>query len=204
MIIYGASGHAKVILDIIHSNRETDKIELIYDDNPNIKNILDYPVINEWSSSMDSQDVLVAIGNNEIREKITKRLENFSAPQVHSSSVISESSSIDKGSVVMANVIINASAKIGKHCIINSGAIIEHDVVVKDFVHISPGAVITGNVTIGHGSHIGAGATIIPGIKIGERVTIGAGAVVIEDIPDFAVVVGNPAKVIKYNKLEDE
>ena len=80
----------------------------------------------------------------------------------------------------------------------------EHDVQIEDFVHISPGSVITGGIKIGEGTQVGAGATVIPGITIGKWVTIGAGAVVINDIPDFAVVVGNPAKIIKFNKTNNE
>jgi len=66
-------------------------------------------------------------------------------------------------------------------------------------VHISPNASLAGDVYIGEGTHIGIGAVIIQGLKVGKWVTIGAGAVVINDIPDFAVVVGNPGKIKKYN-----
>ena len=83
-------------------------------------------------------------------------------------------------------------------CIINSGAVVEHDVRLGDFVHIAPNAVLTGNVTIDEGTQVGTGASVIPGIKIGKWASIGAGAVIIEDVPDFAVLVGNPGKIIKY------
>jgi acetyltransferase EpsM len=68
--------------------------------------------------------------------------------------------------------------------------------VIADFVHISPNATLSGNVKAGEGSHIGAGATIIQGITIGKWCTVGAGAVVIKDVPDYATVVGVPARVI--------
>ncbi len=70
---------------------------------------------------------------------------------------------------------------------------------LEDFVHISPNVAIAGGVKIGEGTHIGIGACIIPGITIGKWVTVGAGAIIIKDVPDFAVVVGNPAKIIKYS-----
>jgi acetyltransferase EpsM len=56
-------------------------------------------------------------------------------------------------------------------------------------------------VKVGEGTHIGIGSSVIQGITIGKWVTIGAGAVIIRDIPDFAVVVGNPGKIIKYNEI---
>jgi acetyltransferase-like isoleucine patch superfamily enzyme len=57
-------------------------------------------------------------------------------------------------------------------------------------------------VIVGEGTHIGAGATVIPNIKIGKWCTIGAGSVILKDVPDYAVIYGNPGKVIKYNKIE--
>jgi len=54
---------------------------------------------------------------------------------------------------------------------------------------------------VGEGTHIGIGATVIQGIKIGKWATIGAGAVVIRDVPDYAVVVGNPARIIRHNEI---
>ena len=53
---------------------------------------------------------------------------------------------------------------------------------------------------LGDGSWIGARAMILPGVQIGDGVVIGAGAVVVRDVEDYAVVVGNPAKVIKSRK----
>ena len=102
----------------------------------------------------------------------------------------------------MVHAIINPSVSIGKHCIINSGTIIEHDCKIEDFVHICPGASLAGGVEVGEGSMVGIGSTVIQGIKIGKWATIGAGTVIVEDVPDFAVVVGVPGKIIKY--LENE
>jgi acetyltransferase-like isoleucine patch superfamily enzyme len=72
---------------------------------------------------------------------------------------------------------------------------------VEDYVHIAPRVVLCGNVQIGTGTLVGAGATVIPGKKIGRWVTIGAGSVVTRDIPDYAVAVGHPARVIKFNRV---
>jgi acetyltransferase EpsM len=97
----------------------------------------------------------------------------------------------------MHGAILQADVQIGVHCIINTGASVDHDCVIDDYVHISPHTTLCGNVTVGEGSHIGAGATIIQGIKIGRWVTVGAGTVIIRDVPDYAVIVGNPGRIIK-------
>ena len=52
------------------------------------------------------------------------------------------------------------------------------------------------------GAHVGLGANIIQGVTIGEHAVVGAGAVVLNDVPDHAVVVGNPAKIIRINDAE--
>jgi acetyltransferase EpsM len=71
---------------------------------------------------------------------------------------------------------------------------------VEDFVHISPNAALAGNVKVGEGTQIGIGACVMQNIRIGKWAIIGAGAVIIRDVPDYAVVVGNPGRVIKRNQ----
>ncbi len=204
MIVYGASGQGKVIMDIIDSIN-SESIDFIIDDNPEIIELQDYKVKHQITAEMSDKKFVLAVGNNKIRKDLSQRLiGEFCKPIIHPSATVGKYVEIGKGTVLMANAILNPSVIIGNHCIINTGAIIEHDVELRDFVHISPGAIITGNVSIGEGTHIGAGATIIPGIKIGNWVTVGAGSVVINDIPDYSVVVGNPGKVIKFNKIENE
>ena len=96
----------------------------------------------------------------------------------------------------MPGVVINARATIGKQVILNTGCSIDHDCFLEDFVHISPGVALAGNVRVGEGTHIGIGAVVIPGVKIGKWCTIGAGTVVLKDVPDGAMVVGNPGRMI--------
>jgi acetyltransferase EpsM len=105
--------------------------------------------------------------------------------------------------VLIHQSVVQAGTVIGRHCIINTSASIDHDCVIEDFVHISPNATLSGNVRVGEGTHIGAGATIIQGITVGKWCTVGAGAVVIRDVPDYATVVGVPARVIKVKPVLD-
>lgn len=204
MLIYGASGHAKVIIDIINSHSGKERIKFIFDDDPMIGSLIGYSVEHSWNKELEKEPAIIAIGNNHTRKKVAASLEHFHSALVHSKAIISQRKSIGQGTVVMAAAVINSDVKIGNHCIINTSAILEHDVEVHDYAHISPGATVTGNVVIGEGAHIGAGATIIPGISVGKWATVGAGAVVIEDVPDYAVAVGNPGRIIKFNKFGNE
>ena len=197
--LYGASGHGKVIKDIAEGN-DIEVIAFI-DDKPKSEALHGIQIIK--SSKVEllaNESFIISIGNNEIRKRVSESIKVNFTSLIDKTAIISKFSSINEGTVVMPSAIVNSDTNIGKHCIINTGAVIEHDCTIEDYVHISPNATITGGVSIGEGTHVGAGAVIIPGVNIGNWVTIGAGAVIIKDVPDNAVVVGNPGKVIKYNK----
>jgi sugar O-acyltransferase (sialic acid O-acetyltransferase NeuD family) len=203
MYLYGASGHCKVVIDILLENKEFE-IEGIIDNNPKLKSIFNIAVYNTCNiNPIENKHLIITIGDNQIRKKIANSLAVSYLKAIHPKSIISNLTKIQEGTVVMAGAIINPNAFIGKHCIINSGAVIEHDCTIDDFVHISPNATLAGGVTVGEGSHIGINASVIQNIKIGEWVIIGAGAVIIKDIPDFAVVVGNPGKIIKFKNINE-
>lgn len=190
--LFGASGHAKVIMDIIMA--QGDKVDCLYDDAPHYAEIHEVPV-SKASETEVVGPLIISIGSNRIRQIISDRYPLEYAKAVHPNAIISPSATIDSGTVVMQGAIIQADAIIGRHCIINSGASIDHECRIDDFVHISPHATLCGNVSVGEGSWIGAGATVIPGIKIGRWCTIGAGSVVIKDIPDGTIAYGNPCKI---------
>jgi sugar O-acyltransferase (sialic acid O-acetyltransferase NeuD family) len=201
MLLYGASGHAKVIIDILQAAGVT--VSGVFDDNPAIKEVSGIPALGPYTAQQLHNPLIISIGDNAIRQRISQKLQNDFGRAIHPSAIISPSASIAEGTVVMQGAIIQASANIGKHAIVNTGARIDHDCNVGDFAHISPGAVLSGNVQVGEGTHIGAGAVVIPNLKIGKWCKIGAGTVVIRDIPDGVTAVGNPVRIIKeqQNKI---
>ncbi len=196
MILYGASGHAKVIMDCLKSQGK--KVTCFIDDNPNKHEFLGLKV--KRSKSIPSDDELIlSIGDNRIRKKIARIISNKFGVAIHTSAIVASTVKIGEGSVVFHGAILQSEVQVGKHCIINTGAKIDHECVIKDFVHIAPGAILCGDVSIGEGSFIGAGAVIKQCISIGKNVIIGAGAIVLDHMPDNCTVVGNPAKIIKTN-----
>ena len=191
--IFGASGHAKVIADIIKASG--DMVGEVFDDSPEDKIIDSRKVYSPKENDVEGP-MIIAIGSNKIRRLLAERYEVDYAKALHPNTSISSSVEIGNGSVVMAGVVIEADTLIGKHCIINTSSSINHECKIGDFVHISPNATLCGSVEVGDGSWIGAGAVVIQGIKIGKNCMIGAGAVVIRDVPDGTTVAGNPAKRI--------
>lgn len=141
------------------------------------------------------------MGNSKIRNKLFNKLKKigYKLPVIiDSTAVVSPKAKISEGTFVGKNVSINAYACIGKNCIINTGAVIEHECQIGNESHIAVGTVVCGQSRVGNYCFVGANSTVVQCRSIGENSIIGAGSVVINDVPDRAVAVGNPAKVIKY------
>lgn len=203
MHLFGASGHCKVIIDIILESKAL-RIESIVDHHPKFTTIFDFPVLDFAAvKSFESKQFIVSIGDNKSRKNVVEIINAIYLKAIHPRAIVSRFSSVSEGSVVMAGAVINPDSKIGKHCIINTGAIVDHECVIEDYVHISPNASLAGNVTVGEGTFVGIGASIIQGVTIGKWAVIGAGAVILNDVPDYAVVVGIPGKIIKFNKRNE-
>jgi sugar O-acyltransferase (sialic acid O-acetyltransferase NeuD family) len=202
--LYGASGHAKVIIETLELEQKA--ISCLVDANPSITSLLEYPVCQEIPNSFDAKEdsFIVSIGGNSTRKKIVNQLRTTFSSAIHPSASLSKRAVIGKGTVIMAGVCVNADTKVGNHVILNTNSSVDHDCVIGDFVHLSPNVALAGNVTVGEGTQVGIGGCVIQGIKIGKWATIGAGSVIINDVPDYAVVVGSPGKIIKYNKEDNQ
>ncbi|MGN0050150.1 MAG: acetyltransferase [Prevotella sp.] len=204
--LFGASGHGKVIKDILNANGI--KVEAFVDDNLQVNECAGRKVLHDTKGL---SPMIVSIRVNNIRRIVVDRLVAKAnadglplefATAIHPSATASPSAKIGKGTVVMAGAVINADAVIGKHCIVNTGATVDHDCVIGDFCHIAPGANISGGTHIGEGTWIGVGACVIQCLTIGKDCMIGAGSVVVKDIPDGVIAYGNPCKV-KTNIMQD-
>lgn len=195
--LYGASGHAKVVLDIVR--KAYVDVPCLIDDNPNVNELAGLPVVH---SAKGLSPLIVTIGDCQRRRKVVGKLgKREYLTVIHPDAIIADSAKMGSGTVVMAGAILNPFVGVGNHCIINTGASLDHDVQVGDFVHVAPHCTLCGEVKVGEGTWIGAGTTVIQGIHIGKDCFIGAGSVVVKDIPDGCLCYGNPARVIrKFNQ----
>ncbi len=203
VIIFGASGHANVIIDILEKQKKYE-IEGIFVDTPDMigTEIMGYPVLDKIVNFYGASKGIIAIGDNygrmTVKNKILETNPDFEfINAIHPSASIGKNVSIDQGTVVVAGAVVNANAKIGKHCIINTQSSVGHDVVVGDFSTMAPGSHIGGNTTIGTNTTVSMGANVIQKLYVGNNTVIGAGSTVIHSIHDNVVAYGTPAKIIR-------
>src|ERR1017187_182361 len=201
LIIYGAGGHGRVVVDAALAAGWT--IQSWIDDHP--------PSLTQWDISivaskdvvwgtLTSRKFIVAIGDNRIRADVYRRLCELGlipALVIHPSAVISHFARIGEGTMVAADVVVNPVARIGENCILNTGCSVDHDCRMGPHAHLCPGVRLAGVGGVGAGTTSGTGAVVIPSINIGEGCVIGAGAVVTTNLPPKAVAYGNPARIVR-------
>ena len=210
-ILWGATGQAKVIYDILR--HEGSEIIHLFDNNSNIQSpIAGVPISygmngfyafveNLWRSQKRPEDIdcIAAIGgdNGKAREILTEAMAKHGfKPRsvIHKSAIISATSRLGFNIQIMAGSLIGPFTSIGDFSIINSGASIDHDCIIGKSCHIGPRATLAGEVTVDDYSFVGANATILPRKHIFQESVVGAGSVVTKDVPAATVVAGNPAK----------
>lgn len=206
VVVIGASGHARVIADVIKSSN--DELIGFLDDNKEVqgKTIFDDKQV---LGTINEQDIniyndcyfIIGIGSNKVRKTIAEKYPNLKwYTAIHPSSIIGSNVTIDEGTAIMAGTVINTGTIIGKHCIVNTSSSLDHDNILEDYVHISPGAHLAGNVKISEGTWICAGVTVINNITIGKNNIVGSGATVIRSIvEEDSTFIGVPVKKLTKN-----
>lgn len=204
IVIIGAGGMGRETAWLIEQiNQVEEKWNILgyLDDNENVlgKILNGYKVLGkiEILDNLPSEtNVVIAIGNGKIREKIIERLGEREYPiLIHPNVNIAKSSEIGEGTIICSGALISIETKIGKHCIINFNSIVAHDSVIEDFVTIHVNVNISGNVSIEKFSTIGSGSSIYQGKKIEENCMIGIGSAVIKRVKKGKTALGVPAEI---------
>ncbi|GAB4268946.1 MAG: acetyltransferase [Candidatus Rifleibacteriota bacterium] len=200
VIILGAGGHAKVVIDTAILSGY--KPVALYDDSDKLQGskTSDIPVAGKICDLPEdfSGHAFIAIGNNAIRKQLAEKFKNARwIKLIHPSAIIAGSAVIEPGTLICAGSIIQPEVYIGKHCIINTGANLDHECRIGKYVHVGPGCNIAGSVRIEDGCLIGIGSSILPLKKIGSWSILGAGSVTAIDIPPGSKAWGVPARIKK-------
>lgn len=210
IVVYGAGGHAKVVLDVLEKVGSCSIVGLLDDSVDLVGDICSgYRVLGGSAIFLGLIDdgvkgMIVALGDNLRRRAVfdAARAAGFELiPAIHPSVLLGSRVRVGAGSVLVAGAVVNVDAEIGDNVIVNTGASVDHDCRIGAHVHLSPGVHLAGRVTVGALTHIGIGAVVLPNLTIGKHCIVGAGSVVREDVPDGMVVAGNPARIIKANEV---
>lgn len=207
VFIWGASGHALFVMNIISLHQNLELIGLIDDINPENKGseVNGYKVLGgkEMLPYLRDQGVLSCVlgfGNCSERIRKAELLLDFGLDILsiyHPDCSVASSATIGKGVVIGPNVVVDANCIIENNCILNNSCCISHGSYIGEGAHICPGVVIGGDVTVGKRSWIGIGSSVIQKVIIGTGTYIGAGSLVTKNIPDNVLSYGVPARIIK-------
>lgn len=215
VLVFGASGHAKVVADILETEGKYHIVGFI--DSFRERNDIcfgAYKVLGkesdlvEVSEQYNIQNGIIAIGDNWIRKIVRDRILNMLpgfrfVNAIHPTAVVAKTVDIGCGVVVMPNAVVNAYSNLGDFSIVNTASSIDHDNVLGQFSSVAPRVVTGGNVTVGDFTAIGIGAIVKHKVLIGAHSVIGAGSLVLKDISDYGVYYGTPVKKVRA-RMEGE
>jgi sugar O-acyltransferase (sialic acid O-acetyltransferase NeuD family) len=205
VIILGAGGHAKVLIDSLMASGVSVWGCTTLDRHLVNSNLLGVPVHigDQVIEQFDKNhiELVNGVGSSSLVNKNRQKIYNLWKSKgykfhsvIHPNASIEQSVKLESGVQIMSGVTIQPDCFIGENTIINTRASIDHDCKIGKNVHIAPGVIMSGGVTVGDGSFIGVGAVVIQGVKIGSGCMVAAGAVAVKDIPDNCSVKGVPAK----------
>lgn len=204
VIILGAGGHAKVLIDALLASSAV--LAGVVDPDPELAGatILGVPVLggDDVVREFPPPEVRLVNGLGSVglpikRQQLFNRFKALGysfASVIHPSAVIALDVVLGEGSQIMAGAVIQPGCRIGDNVIINTRASVDHDCVTGDHVHVAPGVTLSGGVQLGAGSHVGTGVTVIQGVVIGNDCLVAAGAVVTKDVIAGTKVRGVPAR----------
>jgi sugar O-acyltransferase (sialic acid O-acetyltransferase NeuD family) len=205
VVIVGAGGHGRVVLDLLRLGGKHRVVGFLDADPALAGSVIDaVPVLGAVNllprlKQQRVRGVIVGIGDNRTRLRHAQLIEESGLELIsalHPGAFVSPTATLGRNTVVAAGAVVSTHARVGDSVIINSSAVVEHECQVEAGAHLCPGALLGGRVRIGAGAMIGLGAKILPCLSVGEGAVVGAGAVVLADVPDQATAVGVPARLL--------
>jgi sugar O-acyltransferase (sialic acid O-acetyltransferase NeuD family) len=213
VVVWGATGQAKVLREAL--DPQTHVIVALFDRDRSLESPFEsvplFPgeegFVRWLASERDPGSVMaiVAIGGDRGADRLELQMRLASAgleigSVVHPRAFVARDAVMGAGAQILAQSAVGAQARLGQACIVNTGATVDHECVLGDGVHVGPGAHLAGCIQVGDCATIGTGAIVLPRVRIGARAVVGAGAVVLRDVPEAAVVAGNPARVLRRRR----
>lgn len=211
LVIIGGEGNGGVIAACVEDNRQKYQDlewEIYGFVNDYESKVLGYPVIGKLTdlpNLLQNSDLyfiwaIHLVGRNPLTSELFKEANIPSerlATIVHKSAFIGKGVVLEPGTFVMYNSYIGPGAHIGKCSLIMANCSIGHNTIIGDLCHCSVGAIMTGYSEMDFCSDLAVGATILAYKRIGKFAMLGANSLATNDIPDYEIHVGSPAKYLK-------
>lgn len=213
-LVFGAGGHARVVLDALLAEGRTSVVGLIDNRLPPGETVLGIPVLGcdadlpKIIARYRIRAFVVGIGDNWRRGRLTQTLcQQFPDLEpirvVHPGACVSRFAQLGPGTVVLPGAIVNAGVVTGTGCLLNTHCSVDHDCQLGQFASLGPHACLGGEVRVGAYAAICLAAHVVHGISIGQGTVVGAGALVLENLPEQVVAYGLPARVIRRRNLDE-
>ena len=208
MLIVGAKGFAKEVLEIFHQKGETENLSFYDNVSLDFPDVLygKFPVLkseaaaSKYFAEQDNR-FTIGIGNPVLRRNLYQKFLQLGGKFTAAISIHAEIGNfgvqIGEGCNILGGVRISNDVKLGKGTMVYYNSVITHDVEIGEFCEISPSVNILGRAKIGHFTRIGTGSVIFPDVIVGNNVIIAAGSVVRNNIPDSVMAAGIPAEIKK-------
>lgn len=213
VVILGAGGFAVVVHEILSARPDvlvlgcTDKAlglsERSLSEGVSLRILGDDDILPDLAEQHPGLQAVLALGPDlmDVRARLIRMLDLEHIPPltvVHPRAIVSSLAQLGEGTVVSAGAIINAGSRVGRHCVITIGASLDHDAQLGSNVFVGQGARISSYVELHDNVVIEMGASINSRVSVGQGARVTGGAFVNTDVPDHAVVVGVPARVVRY------
>lgn len=154
-------------------------------------------------NEISTLNIAFGIADPFVKRKILKRISslNLEFPNfIHKTATLKSGVSLGKGNIFCDRVFIGENVVINDFNVFNISCIVGHDVLIHDYCSFMLNVVLSGDNIFENGVYFGSNSCTRNKIAVGEFSTVGAGSVIVKDIIPYSVVVGNPGKIIKYNK----
>jgi acetyltransferase EpsM len=199
IVIYGAGGHGKAVLELIRAMGEHDSLGFVDDGLPPGSLVLGEPVLGgeevlavlRTRGLAHAANAVGGIGDVGSRVTVFERLARagLHCPAlVHPTAVIEPSARLADGVQVFPHAYVGSEAEIGFGAIVNTSAVVSHDCRLGECANVSPGGLLAGGVQLGDRVLVGMGATLNLQVHVGAGARIGNSAVVKQDVPAGGVV----------------